>query len=108
MLPTLCALSVDQRRAELDCDAEQIQTVLPRDLATLPIPPSPVSIQPDQAWTYVNIDTIVVTDPDPGKPYPVQTVAYAYPQTGEYPVSLTTTRDRLTLVERRSRLVGTP
>lgn len=44
---------------------EQILTTLERDLASLAIPPSPVRIQPDQDWTYVNLDTIVMTDPDP-------------------------------------------
>jgi len=44
---------------------EQILTTLERDLASLEIPPSPVRIQPDQDWTYVNLDTIVMTDADP-------------------------------------------
>lgn len=103
-----------------------IRTILERDLATLPIPPSPLNVQPDQDWTYVNLDTIVFTDAeptvlttrvldtavevrvtpvafawdfgddseplvtkDPGKPYPHHTVAYAYPRTGEYTITLT-------------------
>ena len=44
---------------------EQILRTLERDLASLAIPPSPVRIQPDQDWTYVNLDTIVMTDADP-------------------------------------------
>ncbi|WP_189691894.1 PKD domain-containing protein [Flavimobilis marinus] len=147
-----------------------IRTILERDLATLPIPPSPLNVQPDQDWTYVNLDTIVFTDPeptvltttvlgtsvevrvtpvsfawnfgdgsdplvtsDPGKPYPDHTVAYAYPTTGDYTITLTTTwegafrltsgatwepiagsttttttRDPMSLVERRTRLVTNP